>query len=82
MGEYLKDERFKHLAAVMYRSCYQMTDASGSIGEQIQHTNYGLHGRPTPGRYRGGYNEQWKVFWMTAHFLNAAAEFKEMGADL
>lgn len=82
MGEYLKDERFKHLAAVMYRSCYQMTDASGSIGEQIQHTNYGLHGRPTPGRYRGGYNEKWKVFWMTAHFLNAAAEFKEMGADL
>ena len=82
MGEYLKDERLKHLAAVMYRSCYQMTDAAGSIGEQIQHTNYGLHGRPTPGRYRGGYNEKWKVFWMTAHFLNVAAEFREMGAEL
>jgi hypothetical protein len=28
---------------------------------------------------RGGYAERWTVFWLTAHFLNAAAEFKEMG---
>ena len=30
-------------------------------------------------RLRGGYAERWTVFWLTAHFLNAAAEFKEMG---
>ena len=32
-------------------------------------------------RLRGGYAERWTVFWLTAHFLNAAAEFKEMGVN-
>ena len=30
-------------------------------------------------KLRGGYSENWKVFWITAHFLNAAAQFKELG---
>ena len=80
MGEYLKDDRLKKLAAVMYRSCFQLTDASGSLGEQIQHTNFGQRGDMSDVyRLRGGYAERWTVFWLTAHFLNAAAEFKEMG---
>jgi hypothetical protein len=33
-------------------------------------------------RMRGGYNERWTVFWITAHFLNAAAQFESMGVDL
>ena len=33
-------------------------------------------------RLRGGYSESWTVFWITAHFLNAAAEFERMGVDL
>ena len=28
---------------------------------------------------RGEYVEEWTVFWITAHFLNAAAQFKELG---
>ena len=80
MGEYLKDDRLMKLAAVMYRSCFQLTDASGSLGEQIQHTNFGQRGDMSDVyRLRGGYAERWTVFWLTAHFLNAAAEFKEMG---
>ena len=31
---------------------------------------------------RGGYAEKWTVFWLTAHFLNAAAQFAEMGVSL
>jgi len=27
----------------------------------------------------GGYVEDWTVFWLTAHFLNAAARFEELG---
>jgi hypothetical protein len=31
---------------------------------------------------RGGYVEDWTVFWITAHFLNAAAQFQEMGVPI
>ena len=80
MGEYLGDERLKRLAAVMYRSCFQLTDASGSLGEQIQQTNFAQQGEMGDVRkLRGGYSENWTVFWLTAHFLNAAAQFTEMG---
>ena len=33
-------------------------------------------------RYRGGYHETWTVFWITAHFLNAAAQLQEMGVAI
>lgn len=83
MGEYLGDERLKRLARVMYRACYQLTDASGSLGEQIQQTNFAQHGDMSDVRkLRGGYAEGWTVFWLTAHFLNAAAQFAEMGVQL
>ena len=83
MGDYLKDDRLKELARVMYRSCFQLTDASGSQGEQVQHTNFAQRGdMGDVYRMRGGYSEKWTVFWLTAHFLNAAAEFKEMGVRL
>jgi hypothetical protein len=32
--------------------------------------------------FRGGYHETWTVFWITAHFLNAAAQLQEMGVDI
>ena len=80
MGEYLGDERMKKLASVMYRSCFQLTDDSGSLGEQIQQTNFAQHGDMSDVyRLRGGYSESWTVFWLTAHFLNAAADFRVMG---
>jgi len=31
---------------------------------------------------RGGYVESWTVFRATAQFLNAAAQFKEMGVPV
>lgn len=83
MGDYLGDDRLKRLAAVMYRSCYQLTDDSGSLGEQIQQTNFAQRGDMSDVRkLRGGYAERWTVFWLTAHFLNAAAQFAEMGVEL
>ena len=80
MGRYLGDERLVKLSKVMYRSCFQLTDAFGSQGEQLQHTNFAQHGGVVDTiRMRGGYVESWTVFWITAHFLNAAARFEEMG---
>jgi hypothetical protein len=83
LGDYLGRDDLKRLAAVMFRSCGQLIDARGSQGEQIQQTNFGQSGELTDVfRLRGGYSEHWTVFWMTAHFLNAAAEFEALGVDL
>lgn len=80
MGKYFQDERLCSLAEVMFRSCYQLTDAYGSQGEQLQQTNFAQRGdMSNVYRLRGGYAERWTVFWITAHFLNAAARFEEMG---
>ena len=80
MGKYLHDERLCSLAEVMFRTCYQLTDAYGSQGEQLQQTNFAQRGdMSNVYRLRGGYAERWTVFWITAHFLNAAARFEEMG---
>lgn len=79
MGTYLKDRRLQDLAKVMYRSCFQLTDAYGSQGEQLQQTNFAQRGdMSNVHKLRGGYSEGWTVFWITAHFLNAAARFVEM----
>lgn len=78
MGKYLKDERLCRLAEVMYRSCGQLVDPYGSQGEQIQQTNFAQHGdMSNVHKLRGGYSERWTVFWITAHFLNAAASFEQ-----
>eukprot|EP00731_Ephydatia_muelleri_P033008 g33008.t1 len=83
MGIYLKDESLKKLAKTMFLSCGQMTDPTGSQGEQIQETNFAQHGDMSDVfKLRGGYSESWTVYWITAHFLHAAAEFKEMGVKL
>lgn len=83
MGDYLNRPDIRRLAAVMYRSCGQMSDPWGSSGEQLQQTNFAQHGDMTNVfRLRGGYSESWSVFWITAHFLNAASEFERMGVDL
>jgi hypothetical protein len=80
MGEILKNESLKKLAKVMFRSCGQLTDPFGSQGEQLQQTNFAQRGDMTDiYSLRGGYSENWTVFWITAHFLNAAARFEEMG---
>ena len=66
----------------MYRSCGQMIDPFGSQGEQIQQTNFAQHGdMSNVYKLRGGYSESWTVFWITAHFLHAAAQFVEMEVE-
>jgi hypothetical protein len=81
MGQYLQREDLKKLAIVMYRSCGQLIDPNGSQGEQLNHTNFAQMRPPVKDVHtmRGTYNEGWTVFWITAHFLNAAAQFEEMG---
>lgn len=81
MGQLLKNESLKKLSHVMFRSCFQLTDPFGSQGEQLQQTNFAQHGdMSNVYKLRGGYSENWTVFWITAHFLNAAAKFEVMGA--
>ena len=83
MGELLGRGDLQRLAAVMFRSCGQLIDPYGSQGEQVQQTNFGQSGNLTDVfQMRGGYSERWTVFWITAHFLNAAAQFEAMGVDL
>jgi hypothetical protein len=83
LGDIIKDQRLKKLAVVMYRACGQLIDPYGSQGEQPQHTNYTQARAAQELRaLRGGYNETWTVFWITAHFLNAAAQLKELGLNL
>ncbi|WP_257669389.1 hypothetical protein [Parapedobacter tibetensis] len=83
LGEYLDDPRLQQLAKIMFLSCGQLIDPSGSQGEQLQQTNFAQRGEVTDVyALRGGYAESWTVFWITAHFLNAAARFDEMGVKL
>ena len=80
LGVFTQDEQLKKAAIVMFRSCGQLTDPYGSQGEQLQQTNYAQHGEMDDVmKLRGGYSEPWTVFWITAHFLNTAARFEEMG---
>ncbi len=87
LGKLLNNDNLKKVAILMFRSCGQLIDVYGSQGEQPQHTNYTQ--RPSQRgntsvlpSIRGDYVEDWTVFWITAHFLNAAAQFKEMGVDV
>ena len=67
----------------MFRSCGQMIDPFGSHGEQIQHTNFAQAGDLSNiYNFRGGYVEHWTVFWLTAHFLNAAGRFYEIDKSI
>ena len=83
LGMYLKDDRLQKMALLMFRSCGQMIDPFGSHGEQIQHTNFAQAGDLSNiYTFRGGYVEQWTVFWLTAHFLNAAARFNQIDPQI
>lgn len=73
----------QQFALVMYRTCGQLIDPSGSQGEQLQQTNYAQRGHDVPlAEIRGGYNEDWTVFWITAHFLTGAARFQQLGVPI
>jgi hypothetical protein len=89
LGQITKRDDLQKLAILMYRSCGQLIDPYGSQGEQPHHTNYAQHGKFRQqlrhndiSGIRGNYAEEWTVFWITAHFLNAAAQFKELGVQI
>lgn len=83
LGQIDDRDDLKKLAIVMYRSAGQLIDPHGSQGEQLQQTNYAQRGRDVEFReMRGGYHESWTVFWITAHFLNGAARFAELGVPV
>jgi hypothetical protein len=83
LGQILKREDLKRMGILMFRSCGQIIDPYGSQGEQPHHTNYAQRGDTLDVLgLRGGYREEWTVFWITAHFLNAGAQFAEMGVDV
>ena len=49
----------------------------------MQQTNYAQRGVDLPlHKLRGGYHEDWTVFWITAHFLTGAARFVELGVPI
>ncbi|QDV61682.1 hypothetical protein Mal65_08090 [Crateriforma conspicua] len=83
LGDWTGDSRYHQLAQVMLVSCGQMTDlATGVQGEQLFQTNYQQHDAgETIAGMRGGYSEAWNIYWITAHFLTAAAEFQRLGVD-
>ena len=53
-----------------------MLDPDGSQGEQLNHINFaqGMPHIQDVHKMRGTYREGWTAYWMTAHFLNAAAQ--------
>lgn len=82
LGQWTGQPRYKSLAELMFVSALQMTDSLGVQGEQILQTNYEqFEPRETVTGMRGGYAERWNIFWITAHFLSAAAQFEEMGVN-
>ena len=83
LGQLTNRSELQDLALLMFRSCGQLIDPFGSQGEQPQQTNYAQRGEVKSAfRLRGDYVEDWTVFWITAHFLNAAAQFKELGVNI
>jgi hypothetical protein len=83
MGQLLDREELKRLAIVMYRSCGQMIDPYGSLGEQIQHTNFAMRGKMDDVfAMRGGYSEDWVTLWLAAYFLEGAAHLMELGVPI
>ncbi len=77
LAKILNHPTYAKLPEVMFRTCGQLIDPLGSQGEQIQQTNFAQRGDMTDVlKLRGGYSESWTVFWITAHFLNAAARWE------
>ncbi len=83
IGRDLDEPSWQALALPMILNCGQLTDIHGSQGEQIEQTNFSQRpSRRASEALRGGYSENWTVFWITAAFLNAAAQFELLGLSL
>ena len=83
LGELTGRADYQRVAKLLSVPCGQLTDPWGSAGEQLHQTNYAQHYDVTTlDGVRGDYIENWNVYWISAHFLAAAAQFAEMGVDV
>ncbi|MBK1879331.1 hypothetical protein [Pelagicoccus mobilis] len=83
LGEFTGQDLYKKAARLLTVPCGQLTDPWGSAGEQLHQTTYAQHYNAVHiDGVRGDYIENWNVYWITAHFLTAAAQFQEMGIDV
>ncbi|MEM9158264.1 MAG: hypothetical protein AAGB46_04380 [Verrucomicrobiota bacterium] len=82
LADYTGQEQYRHAAKLLTVPCGQLTDPHGSAGEQLHQTNYAQHYDVLDLKgVRGDYIEEWNVYWISAHFLTAAAQFQEMGVN-
>jgi hypothetical protein len=83
IGKVLNNKKWQDLAWPTFVNCGQMTDIYGSQGEQFEQTNFCQQPFKIPDSpLRGGYSEHWVVFWITAAFLNSAAQFELLGLSV
>lgn len=83
LGELTGRSDYQRAARLLYVTCGQLLDPRGGQGEQMHQTNYAQHyDYHNLTGVRGDYVEQWNVYWISAHFLVAAAQFLEMGVDV
>ncbi|MEM9368943.1 MAG: hypothetical protein AAGD07_23370 [Planctomycetota bacterium] len=83
LAQWTGDKRYQQLAKLMFVSAGQMTNlASGVQGEQMFQTNYQQHdATDIVEGMRGGYSEAWNIYWISAHFLTAAAKLEQLGVQ-
>lgn len=82
LGDITGNHDYHRLARLMIVACGQLIDPMGSQGEQMHQTNYAQHyDYDSLEGVRGDYVESWNVYWISAHFLVAAAQLDEMGVD-
>jgi hypothetical protein len=82
LGELTGRTEYQNMARLMFVSCGQLVDATGGQGEQLHQTNYAQHYDVQDLKgVRGDYIESWNVYWISAHFLTAAAQFEELGVN-
>ncbi len=82
LGQLTGETDYQKLARLMFVACGQLLDPLGSQGEQAHQTNYAQHyDYQNLAGVRGDYVEQWNVYWISAHFLVAAAQLDELKVD-
>ncbi|CAJ1387524.1 unnamed protein product [Effrenium voratum] len=81
LGQLTGRLKLRDVAKLMYRTAGQLMDSAGGHGEQVQQTRFAMRGKnlSNPDSFRGGYQDGYSPFWVTAHFLTAAAKFQQMG---
>lgn len=83
LAQWTGDKRYEQIAKLLFVSAGQMTNlANGVQGEQMFQTNYQQHDAVDQVEgMRGGYAEVWNIYWISAHFLTAAAKLEQLGVE-